>query len=224
MTSSDPEVIRQQIEQTRSNLSTDVNTLADTVNPVQAAKRRTASARFAVTRFKDRVMGSASQTTYGASSAMSGAGSSARSTVGGAMSNVSDAASNVGDKMSDVGSTVGSAVSEAPQVIRSQAQGNPLAAGLIALGVGWLVGSLLPASEPEQQAATRLKETAAPAVAGLAKETAGQLREPAQQAVESVKDTAAGAATTVKEEGKSAAQDVAGTAQDAKETVRAQRS
>jgi ElaB/YqjD/DUF883 family membrane-anchored ribosome-binding protein len=259
MTSTDPEVIRHQIEQTRSNLSANVNTLADTVNPVHAAKRKTARARIAMRRVKDRVMGTATAgprygpATYGTSSAGAWAGASAPPAAGSGGSGVRGAVSNVGNKvsdlgstvgntmsdvgstvgntmsdvgstMSDVGSTVSNAVSEAPQVIRSQAQGNPLAAGLIAFGVGWLVGSLLPATEPEQQAAAKVKETAGPAVTGLAKETAGQLKEPAQQAVESVRETATDAAATVREEGKSGAQDVAGTAQDAKETVQAQRS
>jgi hypothetical protein len=45
---SDPDQIREQIEQTRTSLSEDVNTLADTVNPAHLAKRKAASARSAV--------------------------------------------------------------------------------------------------------------------------------------------------------------------------------
>ena len=37
---SDPDQIREQIAQTRTSLSEDVNTLADTVNPAHVAKRR----------------------------------------------------------------------------------------------------------------------------------------------------------------------------------------
>ena len=37
---SDPDQIREQIEQTRTSLSEDVNTLADTVNPAHVAKRK----------------------------------------------------------------------------------------------------------------------------------------------------------------------------------------
>ena len=37
---SNPDQIREQIEETRTNLSEDVNTLADTVNPAQAASAR----------------------------------------------------------------------------------------------------------------------------------------------------------------------------------------
>ena len=60
MTSS-PDQIREQIEETRTNLSEDVNSLADTVNPAQAAKRKAASARSAVVGVKDKVMGTASE-------------------------------------------------------------------------------------------------------------------------------------------------------------------
>ena len=44
--------------------------------------------------------------------------------------------------------------------VREQAEGNPLAAGLVAFGVGWLVSSLLPASDAEQRAARRAVDTA----------------------------------------------------------------
>jgi hypothetical protein len=44
--------------------------------------------------------------------------------------------------------------------VGGQTQGNPLAAGLIAFGVGWLAASLIPASRPEQQAAAKAKEHA----------------------------------------------------------------
>jgi hypothetical protein len=37
---SDPDQIREQIEETRVSLSEDVNTLADTVNPVSVAMRK----------------------------------------------------------------------------------------------------------------------------------------------------------------------------------------
>jgi hypothetical protein len=58
---SDPDQIREQIEETRASLSEDVNTLADTVNPTHAAKRKAASARSAVLGVKDKVMGAASR-------------------------------------------------------------------------------------------------------------------------------------------------------------------
>jgi hypothetical protein len=116
-------------------------------------------------------------------------------------------------------SSAQSAVSGAPAQLGAQARGNPLAAGLIAFGVGALVSSLLPASAAEQQAATKVKEAATPVLSDAAKEVSGNLKEPAQQAVEAVKGTATDAASTVKDEGTSAAADVKGQAQDAKDTV-----
>jgi uncharacterized protein DUF3618 len=116
-------------------------------------------------------------------------------------------------------SSAQSAVSGAPAQLGAQARGNPLAAGLIAFGVGALVSSLLPASSAEQQAATKVKDAATPVLSDAAKEMSGHLKEPAQQAVEAVKGTATDAASTVKDEGTSAAQDVKGQAQDAKDTV-----
>ena len=150
---SNPDQIREQIEETRTNLSEDVNTLADTVNPAQAAKRKAASARSAVRGAKDKVMGTASQS-------------------------VSNTTSAAGEKAS----AVQEKVSAAPGQLRRQAAGNPLAVGLIAVGVGWLVGSLLPASSAEEQAAVKVKEAAGPAVAGAAKDAAASLQDSAQQA------------------------------------------
>ena len=110
-----------------------------------------------------------------------------------------------------------------------QTQGNPLAAGIIAFGVGWLVSSLLPASEKEtqlaQQAETAVRDNKdallAPAKQA-AQEIGDQLKPAAQDAVESVKSTAQDAAATVKSEGQSAAQDVQGQAQQSKESVQGQ--
>jgi len=197
-TSNDPDQIRAEIERTRANLSNDVNQLTDTVTPSHVAKRQVDKAKGAVVGVKERVMGSAADL----------------------HSSASDKASNVAGKASDMGS----AVTGAPSTVKSRAAGNPLAAGLIAVGVGWLVGSLMPVSEREKQAATQVKDTAMPMVSDAAKEVAENLKPAAQEAVESVKETAADAAETVKEEGKSSAQDVQGQAVDAKDTIQESRS
>jgi ElaB/YqjD/DUF883 family membrane-anchored ribosome-binding protein len=186
----DPDVIRAQIEQTRLNLSDDVNQLADTVNPTHVAKRQVDKVKGAVGGVKEKVMGTAS-----------------------------DAGSNLASTQSSVADAVSGAVTGAPGQVRMRAAGNPLAAGLIAVGVGWLIGSLLPASTAEQQAAAKVKDTATPVLTDAAKEVAGNLQEPAQQAVAAVKDTATDAATTVKDESTAAANDLKDQAHDAKGTV-----
>jgi ElaB/YqjD/DUF883 family membrane-anchored ribosome-binding protein len=220
MTSSDPDVIRRQIEDTRRELSYDVDALNEKVNPARVMDRRVSAAKGRFTNVKEKVMGSASNTT----SDMQGMASNAASSV-------QDAASNAAGTVQDVASSAASAVQQAPQQITAQAQGNPLAAGLIAFGVGWLVSSLLPASQKEQelaqQAETALRDNK-DALLAPAKEAAQQMGEQlkpaAQDAVESVKSTAQDAAQTVKDEGQTAVQDVKGQAQDSKQTVQSQAS
>jgi hypothetical protein len=156
-------------------------------------------------------------------------GSIAKRQVGrvrGAATSVKDAvmgsAADAADTGQQVATTMGDAVTGAPNAVARKAQGSPVAAGLIAFGAGLLVSSLLPASRVEQQAAEKVKDTAQPMVDDLtdtAKEVAGNLKEPTQQALEEVKSTATDAAATVKDEATSAADDVKSQAQDSKDTV-----
>jgi len=135
---------------------------------------------------------------------------------------VMGSAADAADTGQQVATTMGDAVTNAPNAVARKAQGSPIAAGLIAFGAGLLVSSLLPASRVEQQAAEKVKDTAQPMVDDLtdtAKEVAGNLKEPAQQALEEVKSTATDAAATVKDEATSAADDVKSQAQDSKDTI-----
>jgi len=215
MTSSDPDVIRRQIEDTRRELSYDVDALNEKVNPARVMDRRVSAAKGRVTRMKEKVMGSASDTTSNAQDRMSSMAGSVQETASGAAENVQNMASSAAET-----------VQQAPQMLRQQAQGNPLAAGVIAFGVGWLVSSLLPASEKETQLAQQAesavrehKDALLQPAKEAAQEMGEQLKPAAQQAVEEVKSTAQDAASTVKEEGQSAAQDVQGQAQQSKEKV-----
>jgi len=218
MTSSDPDVIRRQIEDTRRELSYDVDALNEKVNPARVVDRRVTAAKGRVARIKDTVMGSAQETT-----------SSAHGMASNAAGTVQGAASNAAGTVQDAASTAAGAVQQAPEAIVRQAQGNPLAAGLIAFGVGWLVSSLLPASQAEKQLAQQAesavrehKDTLLEPAKQAAQELGDQLKPAAQQAVESVKATAQDAASTVADEGKSAAADVQGQAQQSKEKVQSQ--
>lgn len=192
MTSS-PDEIRRDIEQTRRDLATDVDTLHEKVSPAAVASRKVQSAKGAMTSVKDKIMGSAE--------------SAGQSTAGGV-------------------SAVGDTVSSAPSMARDRARGNPMAAGVIAFGAGWLISSLLPASEKEKQAAAQVKDKAsehsdilmAP-MKHAAQEMKDNLKEPAQQAADSVKSTATDAAGTVQDTAKSAKDDVTGQAKDAKDQM-----
>jgi gas vesicle protein len=242
--SDDPDRIRREIERTQANLSQNVDALTEKVTPSKIVERRVDRARDAATRLRDNVMGSnpvqaSSHAASGVRSAASDAADRVSSTASATASTVQDAtstavgtaqdaASTAAGAVQDAASTAVGAVQEAPQAIRRQTRGNPLAAGLIAFGIGWLVSSLLPASRREQELADQARQQATQVVqekvAPVAQQVAGEvkenLREPAQQAVESVKSTAQDAGQTVVEDGKSAAQDVQSRAQDAAGTVR----
>ncbi|MFG1892010.1 DUF3618 domain-containing protein [Micromonospora sp. NPDC049051] len=214
--STDPDQIRREIEATRSNLSSDVDALAYKVSPARIVDDRKQRARNALQNVRDKVMGTASDlghsTKHGAH------------TVG---DHASSAASTVSDKAHSAASTVSDAAHRAPHVIRQKSEGNPLAAGLIAFGVGWLASSLIPATRREQQVASQVKERAGEH-AGVVKEKLGEvanelkeeLREPAQHATEAVRSTAQDAVHAVKDDTRSAAHDVRDQAQQSREQVR----
>lgn len=202
MTTDDPRVLRHEIERTQQNLSADVDALTEKVTPGKIVERRVNRVRRGLTGVRDRVMGTASDT-------------------------ASTVKSNVSQASSQATSTVSDAVSEAPQAIRRGTEGNPLAAGLIAFGLGWLTASLIPASRAEQQLAGQAKDFArehASELGDVANQVKDRLAEPAQQAAQSVKSTAQEAVATVKDDAQSAAGDVTDRAQEAKDTVRQQSS
>jgi gas vesicle protein len=226
MTTSDPDVIRRQIEDTRRELSYDVDALNEKVNPARVVDRRVTAAKGRFTSVKEKVMGSAHDTTSSAQGMASNAVGSVQGAASSAAGTVQDTASSAVGTVQDTASSAVGAVQQAPDAVVRQTQGNPLAAGLIAFGVGWLVSSLLPASEKERQLAQQAesavrehKDTLLEPAKQAAQEIGDQLKPAAQDAVESVKSTAQDAAATVKDEGQSAVQDVQGQAQQSKEKV-----
>jgi len=146
--------------------------------------------------------------------------------VKGALGSVKDqvlgVASDARDSVRDAASSTGDGVSTASDKAVAKAQGNPVAVGLIAFGVGLLVSSLIPASDKEKELATSVKDAAQPLLSqasDAAKEVADNLKEPAQQAAAAVKDTATEGVDAVKAEASTAAENVKGSAQEAKHKV-----
>ncbi len=180
--STDPDQIRADIERTRSELSRDVDTLGDRVRPGSVARRQADRAKAGASRLRERVMGTAQSTTHQA-----------------------------GDSVRGAAGSVGDAVSSAPQTLREQTQGNPLAAGLVAFGVGMVAASLLPASQKEAQAATKVKEAAQPLVQDLKEagsSMAEDLRGPAQEHAQALRESATEAGHDVAQHGKEAGADL----------------
>jgi hypothetical protein len=193
---SDPDQIRRDIEQTQAELSSDVDALGEKVAPSQVIRRRTNRVIEVFGTAKKKVMGTPSR---------------AGRTVGDQMSGTAD---KVSSAASATASTVSDVAASAPQAARERVEGNPLAAGVVTFGLGWLIASLLPPSQPEQRLAAgvrdELSEYAQPVfeeAKGAAQQVTEELREPAQKAADSVKAKAQEAAGTVKEETKSAAEE-----------------
>ena len=197
----DTDQLAQNIEQTRANISRDVDALTDKVSPSRIVERRVeatkSKTRSGFHRLRDSVMGSAQSATSSVSSSVSSRAGSVSSGVSSATSSVADTASSTAD------------------AAKRQTQGNPLAAGLLAFGVGWLVSSVIPASEKETQAAQKLEETArehgqpvAEKAAEIGKDVGQTMKEKATESAQQVKASAQESAQTVAEEGRSSAQSV----------------
>jgi vacuolar-type H+-ATPase subunit H len=216
----DPEQLEREIEETRRNLGQNVDALADKVSPSRVVERRVEGAKSWVSNTKDKIMGSGSDdTSYAGSYGTAGTYERGAYDTGSY-----DTGGGVGDRARGAASSVSDTVSDAPQKLRQRTEGNPLAAGLIAFGVGWLASTLIPSSRVEQQAATQVKDKAQPLVE-QAKEQAQQvvsdvkdeLQPKAQEAAQSVKDSASSAASSVQDQAKESGQKAA---DDAKSTAK----
>ena len=198
--STDPDQIRDEIRRTRENLSADVDALAYKASPSRMVHERTDRVRGALRGVKERVMG---------------------------------AASDVGDQADVVTSAVGEATSSladtaeaAAGKVKRAAEGNPLVAGLVVFGAAWLVSSLMPRTDREQQVAQVVKaavqDHAGPvtdALSDAAHEMQDHLREPVRDAAESVKASVVDAAHAVRDDGVVAAETVRDDASRAREEI-----
>jgi hypothetical protein len=127
--------------------------------------------------------------------------------------------------LQDKPSALGDVVSNTPTQVKPKARGNPLAAGLIAFGVGLLVSGLIPSSQREREAASTLQEKAEPLkekATESVKEVVVNLKETAAEAAQSVKETATEAGQFIKDDGASVRQEVQGQLQDSTQIVRQQ--
>jgi phage-related protein len=202
--------VRADIERTRENLGQDLDAIGDKISPRQAVRRRTDRVRGTLTDMKERVMGSVeSATTTVTSEGSSVAGS------------VRDAASDVASSVGDAASGAAEAVRGAPDVVKKQTEGNPMAVGLIAFGLGVLAGTVLPSTQTEKRMAPQLREQVVEPVKETASEAArgvGQdLRGGAEEAAERVKQTAQEGAQRLTEETRHRIEDVKSEVQEGPE-------
>lgn len=197
--SNNPDDIRADIDRTRAALGRDVDALAEKTDPAKVVDRQTDKIGGKWTQLRKSVMGSADDHPYS---------SSDNSTM--------DDAREMADQASQ-------RVKQAPDEVKRRTRGNPLAAGVIALGAGWLIGSLLPASKPEQDLAATAKDKTEPAIEeakSVARDMGETLQPQAQEAAESVTDSARSGMENVKSEGQHHASDIKDDVQHAAKDVR----
>ena len=145
-----------------------------------------------------------------------------RSAVGGTKATAGKQARGVAQRAGSAASSVTDSLGDAPQAVRQRAEGNPLAAGLLAFAGGFFAAALLPPTERERQLTEKAKEGLQPlarSAAEVGKSVAGELQITAQASLEAVKETATEAAEEVKGRAQSSAGRVKGEASSATETV-----
>ena len=189
MSDQTPEQIRAEIERTRGELGSDVDALADKVNPSKAVHRQTSKVTGAFRSAREKVMGAADD-----------AGGS-----------VSGAASSAAHHVADAGHTVVRKAEGNPLAVGLIAFG----AGLLAASLIPASTKERELADQVKDAAQPLVDEAQSVV----KDVGEHLKEPAQDAAAAVKDTAQDAAQHVKAEATDSAQTVTDRAQDAKNNV-----
>ncbi len=195
-----PEELRREIEQTRMGMSENLDAIGDRVSPGRIVERRTNRMRNSVTSLRERVMG-------------------APSSVGSTLSDRSPSMGGVTERVSGAGD----ALRSAPEGAMQTAQGNPMLAGALAFGAGFVAAAIFKGTETEARAASTLQEKAQPLkeeAQNVAREVASGLQEPAQQAAQSLKDTASSSAESVKEAAQSSAQQTKEAGQSAVQEVK----
>ncbi len=187
-----PEELRSDIARTRDNLSGTLDAIEDRVVPGRIVERRKEQFRSRLSSVKETVMGSADD--------------------------LSRRADDAGGQLSEHLSGAGEWAHQAPETARQGAQGNPLAAGLIAFGAGLLAAAIFPGTQTEAQVAQKVQEAAQPLAdeaKQAGKELVSDLQPAAEEAVQQVKETAMAGVDQMKDAAAQATVDTKGAATQA---------
>jgi hypothetical protein len=190
------EELRAEAVRHREELATTVDAIEDRVSPSRMVERRTTRMKDAWGRTRDRVMGSADHAVHALSDAAGSATSSATAMPSSAAGKAAESTA-----------------------------GNPMVAGAVAFGVGFLAAAAFPGTRTEQRAAAQLRDAAqgiAPELREAGQDAMDHLREPAQQAVQAVKEAAQDSVTDVQDVARATAHDTQGAASDAMQQVKSE--
>jgi gas vesicle protein len=209
------EELRDDIELRREYLSRDLDAIGDRVSPSRVVERRTEAVKDRFRNAKESVMGKADDIGDHAVDLRDRAGDRA----GSARETVGEAAHKAQEGMHQAAEKVG----EVPQMVRQQTQGNPLAAGLVAFGLGLLAATVLPESRRERRLARQVQpqlEDAARAAAQTGRAMADDLKPTIQQSAAELQDRARESVEHVKGEAQDAARSVADDSKQAASNVK----
>ena len=245
--SRDPDEIREEIEAAREDLGETLEAIGDRVAPKHVAKRVKSDVDDKIDAIGDKVSpkrilarrtesirsglrnrgGSGMDTT---DDPIESADANGQSSAGD--SDVGRQAQNLRQRLRRASGTVTSAsgaaveqVRSAPRQARAKSESNPLVAGLVAFGGGLAVAALLPPSDRERQAASRVKDRIEPLkqqAVDAGRSVADELKPLAQSSIEQVKGRATEAAEEVKGQAQGTAEELKGQAKQATTSVKGQ--
>jgi hypothetical protein len=182
------EELRADIEQRRQDMGETIDAIEGRVSPSRIAQRRVDRAKSWAGGVRERVMGSADTS-----------------------ASLTDRATGGVDQVKQTAQHLGESVGDAPAALAQTTRGNPLVAGAIAFGLGALVASLLPETEPERQAVESVQpqlQAATDAVREAGQHTLETTKTSAQDAVAELKDSASDHVEQIKDEATDAADQV----------------
>lgn len=165
--------LRQEIAETRGEMSRDLDAIGDRVSPRRMAERRLGRTRRWVTTSRERVFGAAEDVRYRA-----------------------------GDQAHGVAGTVSETVGNAPDQLRAQTRGNPMVAGGVAFGLGFLASLLFEPTEQEEELVRRAEDQIEPIkeeLGQMASEVGSTVADAGREAASHLKDDASGRAQSVGE-------------------------
>lgn len=126
-----------------------------------------------------------------------GAASRSADRVKESVSSMKDTIMGSADSAKESVASAGESAGQLPAKARRTTQGNPLAVGLGAFAVGWLIGSLIPASQREREAVEKVNEKAD--LVAPVQEVVTHAQEKGKQALQEVAEEAKSGAQQVKE-------------------------
>jgi Protein of unknown function (DUF3618) len=184
--------LRRDAQGQRERMGETLEAIGDRLSPERIVERRKAAVGQRFRSMKEAVMGSPDYDELDRSS-------------GGLRGRAEGVASSASDALQ--GAT--QQVQHAPQAIAAQARGNPLAAGLVAFGLGALFATVLPKTRTEQQLVEEARpqlESAAEELKGVGRAVASDAKERTTSAVAEVKAAGENATESVRDRARESAE------------------